>query len=105
MESLLDNAHFISDYQKLMEVSLNPSRHTAPNGFEHCELVRTRVGKLAKLNNCSDEESLLLKDLARLHDIGKITGSSKPSDSVELLKKYHIKNHQIGSVHRKALPC
>jgi hypothetical protein len=81
---------FQADYEKLRDVSLNPARHEATNAYEHCEMVRERVIALASLNGCTSAEIELLSDLARVHDIGKITGSTKSKESVNLLHKYGI---------------
>ncbi len=88
MKSIIDNKKFLSDYERLNKITLNPMRHTATNAHEHCEWVRERVSELAVLNNCSEEEQLLLENLAIIHDIGKIKGTANPSKSVELLYQY-----------------
>jgi hypothetical protein len=95
MSSLLNNPHFCADYERLKVVSLNSSRHTAPNAYQHCEVVRQRVLELATLNGCTSEESALLSDLARAHDIGKITGTASPSASVLLLTHYGITDQRF----------
>ena len=87
---IIKNKTFHDDYEKLRTVSLNPNRHLAKNAFEHCELVRERVMDLALENDCSPEETNLLANLARVHDIGKISGSANPSKSVEMLPRYGI---------------
>ena len=56
-----------------------PARHAAANAHEHCEMVRERALALAELNRlhrCRD--SNFCPDLARVHDIGKISGTAKP---------------------------
>jgi hypothetical protein len=95
MSALHSNIEFLADYEKLRDVSLNPERHVAANAHEHCEMVRERVVALAKLNGCTDVETELLSDLARVHDIGKISGTAKPEESVALLPKYGIRDEHF----------
>jgi hypothetical protein len=104
MNSLLSNTEFQEDYNQLREVRLNPDRHEARNAYEHCEMVRSRVLELAEINNLRDDETILLENVALGHDIGKITGTSSPSASVQILHGYHtddekllnlVKNHDI----------
>lgn len=90
MTDHLDNDAFRRDYEKMRSVSLNPDRHSAANGYEHCEQVCARVIDLAEQNECTPEQTELLANLARVHDIGKIAGTVDPSKSVELLPKYGI---------------
>jgi hypothetical protein len=90
MEKLLDDPRFLADYEKLKEVRLNPTRHAARNAQEHCELVATRILQLAALNNSSPEELRVLENLALVHDIGKISGTAHPAESVALLSRYGI---------------
>jgi hypothetical protein len=91
----LNNENFIRDYEKLKDVPLNPDRHTAENAHLHCEMVRERVDKLAKVNSCTPEETELLACLALVHDIGKINGTSYPSASVELLPTYGVNDAHL----------
>src|SRR5215510_2156397 len=95
MSSLADNPAFCADYERLKAVSLNPARHTAPNAHEHCEMVRRRAVELAALNRCTTEETALLGDLARVHDIGKITGTANPDESVALLPRYGVADERL----------
>jgi len=88
MSFLFQSTIFLQDYEKLKNVSLDPAKHSAANAYEHCEMVNRRVIELAKMNGCTEEETSLLSDLARVHDIGKITGNSKPEESVKLLPGY-----------------
>jgi hypothetical protein len=88
MQLITNNPSFRTDYSRLGSVSLNPERHSAPNAYEHCELVVSRVEQLAKQNHCSEEETTVLVNLAYVHDIGKTKGNAKPSESVELLPNY-----------------
>jgi hypothetical protein len=90
MRSLLENHEFQTDYRKLRDVKLNPARHTAANAHEHCEMVAARAAHLAALNSCSAGEAQVLQNLALAHDIGKISGSSNPEESVELLPRYGL---------------
>ncbi|MEE8104697.1 MAG: HD domain-containing protein [Planctomycetota bacterium] len=93
--SILDNQVFTADYEKLKGVSLNPERHAAANAHEHSEQVHDRVVQLCESNDLPASETELLADLARLHDIGKITGTAKPSASVELLTKYDVSDERL----------
>lgn len=86
---------FLSDYEKLKDVSLSPDRHTAPTAYEHCEMVRNRIGELVMMNYCTPEEIDLLVLMAFVHDIGKINGTSYPSASVDLLPKYGIVDEHL----------
>jgi len=88
MNTLINSEQFKQDYQKLKHVSLNHERHTAENAFEHCEQVADKALELAKLNQRTDDEESILYSLAKVHDIGKINGNSKPEESLELLKSY-----------------
>ena len=88
MELITNNDKFTTDYQRLKTIRLNPQRHTASNAYEHCEMVVNRVKQLAHQNVCSTQETLILVNMAYVHDIGKITGTAKPEKSVELLTLY-----------------
>ena len=90
MKKVHDHPAFRTDYSKLAGVRLNPARHTAPHAMAHCEQVAERAGALARENNCNREETATLINLAYVHDIGKITGTSHPSESVALLERYGI---------------
>jgi hypothetical protein len=93
--SVFDSPDFRADYERLKAVSLNPSLHAASNGYEHCEMVRQRVIELAALNACTEEETALLIDLARAHDIGKIAGTANPVESVTFLRNYGIMDEHL----------
>lgn len=95
MSPLFDNPGFRADYERLKTVSLDPSRHAAPNAYEHCEMVCTRILELAALNGCTAEETSRLSDLARVHDIGKISGTANPLESVALLTNYGITDERF----------
>ena len=95
MPDLLENAEFANDYAKLRAVSLNSERHTAANAFEHSELVYDRALQIGRENECTDEQLRLLGNLARAHDIGKITGRSWPSRSLKLLERYGIDDPRL----------
>ena len=95
MQSLRDNPLFMADYEQLKSVKLWEARHIAENAHEHSELVRQRVLHLAALNGCTPEETALLSDLAYVHDIGKISGTSNPAASVALLPKYGITDEHL----------
>lgn len=79
----------------MRSVSLNPEKHSVANGYDHCEQVRDRAIDLASHNECTPEQIELLANLARVHDIGKITGTANPSKSVELLPKYGIMDEHL----------
>ena len=103
----MENDAFRRDYAKMRSVSLNPARHSARNGYDHSEMVRTRVISLARQNECSDDEILLLANLARIHDVGKIHGTANPAKSVELLSNYGIEDEdfaQLVKYHDTNLP-
>ena len=90
MHDLLDNPGFRADYERLRNVTLNPTRHAAPTAYEHCEMVAVRAAHLAALNGCTTEETQVLRNLALAHDIGKISGTANPEESVELLPRYGL---------------
>ena len=92
---ILENEAFRSDYEKMKSVSINPDKHSAANAHEHSEMVQKRVIELAEQNDCSSEEKELLSNLARVHDIGKISGTSNPSKSVEMLPRYGINDNKF----------
>jgi len=93
--TILDNPLFAQDYEKLRDVSLNPARHTAAHAFEHSERVHARLVQLCLQNDLSPADTELLSDLARLHDIGKISGTARPSATLELLPKYGITDPRL----------
>ena len=88
MQLITENPEFLTDFQRLQDVSLNPNRHTANNAYEHCEMVVNRARQLAQQNYYSEEKTTIIINLAYLHDIGKTAGTSKPEKSVELLTQY-----------------
>lgn len=88
MYAFINNSQFIKDYQSLKRVSLNPERHTAANAYEHCEMVVDRVKELSELNNLNPDQVNILVALAKVHDIGKCRGDTKPDTSVKLLQEY-----------------
>jgi hypothetical protein len=92
---ILENKLFQRDYEKMKSISLNPEKHSASNAYEHSEMVRDRVVELAKQNELSNEEVDLLSNLARVHDIGKISGSANPSESAEMLPLYGIDDEKF----------
>lgn len=90
MATVAENPNFKEDYQKLKKIKLNPDKHLAETAFDHTEMVVKRVEELARQNQCTEEEIIILRDLAYVHDIGKITGNANPSESVTLLARYGI---------------
>lgn len=54
-----------------------------------------RLVALAAMNDCTAEETALLSDLARLHDIGKISGTANADASVELLERYGVDDPKL----------
>lgn len=92
MKLIIENPNFQEDYQKLKKIKLNPEKHSAETAFEHTEMVVQKMKEIASQNQCTEEESSLLLNLAYVHDIGKVTGSANPSESVELLARYGIKD-------------
>lgn len=98
METLLDNPRFRADYEKLQSVRLNPARHAAATAWHHSEMVVERVADLAALNDCTPDEVALLKSLAYVHDIGKITGTSSAAESVALLPEYGVEDQAFADL-------
>jgi len=86
--TILQHPQFIHDYIRLKHVTLNPRRHTAGNAYDHCEQVVVRVRDLAKVNACTDADTATLITLAKVHDIGKIGGSSSPRQSLLQMVRY-----------------
>ena len=101
MTSLHRNKKFQEDFKQLREVRLNPDRHEARNALEHCKLVRFRVLELAKMNSLSAEETILLENVALVHDIGKITGTTSPTASVKILRGYNIDDEKLLNMVKK----
>jgi hypothetical protein len=87
---LLQHPAFVSDFELLKGVSLNPARHTAPSAHAHSLAVSGRALALAAQNACSLEQSATLRDLGLVHDIGKAHGTTAPSKSVDLLPRYGL---------------
>lgn len=88
MKLIYNNPAFLSNYDKMRDVSLNPERHLAKNAWEHTEMVVKRARELSELNKLGPAETDILINLSYVHDIGKISGNAKPEESVKLLEKY-----------------
>ncbi|MEJ7598054.1 MAG: NUDIX domain-containing protein [Kofleriaceae bacterium] len=86
MNTILSNPRFAETYQRLATVSLNPRRHTAANAHAHSEAVSARATALAEANGCTPADVALLRDLGRVHDLGKVTGSARPEKSLDVLR-------------------
>lgn len=86
MDSILANPRFAAAFQRLAGVSLNPRRHTAANALAHCHAVAAHAAALARANGCSEEELRTLENLGYAHDLGKINGTAKPEQSLEVLR-------------------
>ncbi len=86
MEQILTNVRFAEAFPLLAGVRLNPRRHTAANALEHSEAVAARAAILARANGCTVREALLLENLGRAHDLGKITGTARPERSLDVLR-------------------
>lgn len=95
MNDILTNTAFRAAYAKMAKVSLNPRRHNAVNALEHSEAVVQRVRHLAEANGCSPEEQAFLTDLGYAHDVGKITGSARPSHSLDVLLECGITDERF----------
>ncbi len=87
---ILDNPRFAETYQRLADVTLNPRRHTAASARAHSEAVAAHAAALARANGCTDAEALLLENLGRAHDIGKVTGTARPERSLDVLAQCGI---------------
>ncbi len=86
MDSILTNPQFAARYAGLADVTLNPRRHTAPHALAHAEAVAAHAVALARANGCSAAEAQLLEDLGRAHDLGKVSGTARPEESLALLR-------------------
>ena len=95
MSSLLDHENFRMIYEQLREVSLNPARHEARNVYDHCERVRERIRELAARNKLGEGVAQLLDDVALAHDIGKVTGSSRPKASLKILQDLNLGDERL----------
>jgi hypothetical protein len=95
MSNALHDPSFWDDFDFMAKVRLNPARHTAPDARTHTEMVVRRVADLAVMNGCAAEEADLLRTLAYVHDIGKITGSAHPARSLDLLPRYGITDPRL----------
>jgi HD domain len=87
MTHLIDRPDLRPLFERLESVTLNPERHTAPEARTHSEWVAARAALLARRNRCSPSEEALLVELGLVHDLGKATGTTSPSASVELLER------------------
>lgn len=88
MQSLRNNTLFMSDFGKMKSVTLDPTRHSAANAFEHSLMVEQRIILLGGLNHCDPAEIETLRNLALIHDIGKIEGTTSAAKSVEFLPRF-----------------
>lgn len=95
MDSILNNERFADTYRQLAGVQLNPRRHTAANALDHSEAVAGRAVALARANGCSERETCLLENLGRAHDIGKVTGTARPEQSLEVLRACGIEDPEF----------
>ncbi len=95
MNALLENEAFASDFRALERVSLDPSRHAAPNAKVHSEWVAERAMALGRANGRSESELQMLHDLGLAHDIGKASGTTAPAKSVERLDSYGSQDPQL----------
>jgi ADP-ribose pyrophosphatase YjhB (NUDIX family) len=105
--SILDDPGFAATFARLVNVSLNPRRHTAANALEHSRAVATRAGALARANACSHADASLLEDLGLAHDIGKVTGTARPERSLDVLRECGIDRPDLLSLvkwHDTSLP-
>jgi ADP-ribose pyrophosphatase YjhB (NUDIX family) len=84
-QSILDNQQFASAYAQLKQVSLNPRRHAMPDAHIHSEAVAAMARRLGVANQCPEPELQLLSNLGHAHDIGKINGNARPSESLVVL--------------------
>lgn len=90
MTTLMNNEAFRDSFARLGDVTLDPARHSAANAMEHSHAVATRARDLALLNGFSEVEATLLYDLGLVHDIGKVSGSTHPAKSVEMLPAFGL---------------
>ena len=93
--SLLRHPAFARSFAALEGVSLNPRRHLESNARVHSEAVAAAASALAELNGLDDQQRSLLHDLALAHDIGKLGGSAKPSESVAALEALGIEQPEL----------
>jgi 8-oxo-dGTP pyrophosphatase MutT (NUDIX family) len=92
---ILENPKVKEAFARLESVTLNPRRHTAPNAHAHSLAVAAHAGRLARANGCGDAEALLLEDLGRVHDIGKITGTAQPARSLDVLAECGVSDPKL----------
>jgi len=107
MNPILDNQRFAESFRTLSSVHLNPRRHTSADAREHSCIAASRAVELASANCCSPQETLLLENLGLAHDLGKLTGSTSPDRSVELLAACGILDPALVSLvkwHDTSLP-
>jgi hypothetical protein len=97
-KDITDNTSFQRDFASLEQITLNPHRHTAPNGKIHSEWVSSQARLLAEANGCTAEEQDLLALIGLVHDIGKSRGDSHPSTSLELLEEYGVSDETVLSL-------
>lgn len=93
--TLLDNPRFAAALARLAEVPLDPRRHTAATAGAHSRAVSARARALGELNGRTAAEIERLADLGLCHDIGKLTGSAKPSRSLEVLADLGVDDPEL----------
>ena len=82
-------------YRRLADVGLNPRRHTAPHALAHSEAVAARAAALARANQLPGDDVALLEDLGRVHDIGKVTGTARPEQSLDVLREHGVADARL----------
>lgn len=91
LDKLLTDPLFQADYARLRYVTLSEDRHSAPNAFEHSELVRRHAVALAKLNHRSTHEVMVLDALGMAHDVGKaVDRHQHAEESMRIVQKYGV---------------
>lgn len=93
--SLLAHPGFARSFAALEAIPLNPRRHLEQDARTHSEAVAAAALALAELNGLSATARALLHALALAHDIGKLGGSAKPSDSVAALEALGIEDPEL----------
>lgn len=91
LKKLINDPEFQEEYERLKDVTLSEERHSSKNAYEHSQLVRTHAAALARLNNRSTQDLLLLDALGMAHDIGKAGDRAQHAEeSMRVVQKHGV---------------
>lgn len=92
MKTILESKELRDDLVALAAVTLDPTRHLAPNARVHSLAVAQRAVSLGRAAGASDDELRLLRLVGLTHDLGKLMpkaeeGEAHPTRSVQRLRE------------------